>query len=329
MRFGLVKRADIAQIVLARIGSSVMAEQLRAHGVLITFRRPEALADHLRRLVEQTSTLTTLLVVDNDDDPSIRSIVEAHPSAAGSVQYLGVDGNPGPAGGIASGISTVLEREHEDDWLVLLDDDDPPPRHDTLETLGCVATELAGQDPSLGGVGLWGARLERGGRLRAADGTTPEPVAYLPGGACPHYRISALRKAGGPDPALFFGFDDLDLGLALERAGAGLWSSGLAREHGWTSMVENRRVSAAVSPATWRRYYSLRNLVLVLRRDDQDASALWMSLVAGIAKPIANFPLSPRRSWQNLRLNLLALWHGWTGRTGKHLDPLDLPGWLR
>ncbi|MEM7141711.1 MAG: hypothetical protein AAF548_11845, partial [Actinomycetota bacterium] len=102
-----------------------------------------------------------------------------------------------------------------------------------------------------------------------------------------------------------------------------------ARDHGWTSMVENRTSSAGVTAVSWRRYYSLRNLVLVLRRDRRGAAALRMSLVAGLAKPLANLPLRPRRSWENLRLNLLALHHGWTGRAGKHLDPLDLPGWLR
>lgn len=306
----------------------VMPDTMRTHGVLITFRRPEALADHLRILAEQTRPLTSLLVVDNDDDPAIRRLVESA-DAAPRVDYLGLRDNPGPAGAIAAGVAAVLERTGDDEWLVLLDDDDPPPRATTLEALAAATTTLAATRPDLGGVGLWGAALRRSGRLRAATGTDPEPVAYLPGGACPHYRIGALRKADGPDPALFFGFDDLDLGLALARAGASLWSSGLARAHGWTSMVEGRTASAAVSAPTWRRYYSLRNLVIVLRRDGRTAAALTMSLLAGVGKPLLNLPRRPRDGWRSLRLNARALRHGWTGRGGKHLDPLALPGWLR
>ncbi len=306
-----------------------MTSSLATHGVLITFRRPDALVEHLRILETQTAPLSTLLVVDNDDDPSIRDIVAKHPDAAGRVDYLGVHGNPGPAGGIAAGITTTLATHDDDEWIVLLDDDDPPHDDNTLAAVGAVTAELAQKEPSVGGVGLWGARLEHGGRLRAATGTSPEPVAYLPGGACPHYRIGALRSAGGPDPTLFFGFDDLDLGLALDRARTTLWSSGIARDHGWTSMVENRRVDPVVRPASWRRYYSLRNLVVILRRNQRGVAAARMSLIAGIAKPLVNLPFRPRTAWKNLRLNVLALADGWRGHTGKRLDPLDLPTWLQ
>jgi len=306
-----------------------MTTSLATHGVLITFRRPDALAEHLRVLETQTAPLSTLLVVDNDDDPAIRDLVNEHRSAAAHVEYLGVRGNKGPAGAIATGIATTLAAHEDDDWLVLLDDDDPPHHDDTLAAVGEVTARLSASDPTIGGVGLWGARLESNGRLRAATAEFPEPVAYLPGGACPHYRIGALRAAGGPDPTLFFGFDDLDLGLALDRARATLWSSGIAREHGWTSMVENRRVHAAVHPATWRRYYSLRNLVVILRRNGRGAAAARISLIAGIAKPLANMPFRPRTAWQNLRLNCLAIADGWRGHSGKRLDPTDLPGWIR
>jgi glycosyltransferase involved in cell wall biosynthesis len=306
-----------------------MVEPLRTHGVLITFRRRDALVDHLRILAAQTRPLSSLLVVDNDNDPAVRALVDAETAAAPDVRYLGLDGNPGPAGGIAAGIADVLARHADTDWLVLLDDDDPPPRPDTLEALAHVTVALADADPDVGGVGLWGSTLESSGRLRAATGTAPEPVAYLPGGACPHYRIGALRDVDGPDPSLFFGFDDLDLGLALARSGASLWSSGLARDHGWTTMVEGRTASGAVEVPSWRRYYSLRNLVLVLRRDGRTGAALTMSLLAGIAKPLANLPLRPRLGWRNLRLNLMALRDGWTGHAGKDLDPQDLPEWLR
>jgi len=301
---------------------------MRTHGVLITFRRPDALQQHLRVLAAQTRPLTSLLVVDNDNDPEIRALVEADTSASPETRYLGLDDNPGPAGGIAAGILDVVATTDDTDWLVLLDDDDPPPKDTTLEALATATAALATGRPDLGGVGLWGSTLQRTGRLRAATGTSAEAVAYLPGGACPHYRIGALRDAGGPDPELFFGFDDLDLGLALARSGTTLWSSGLARSHGWTHMVENRTASRSVDTPSWRRYYSLRNLVIVLRRNRRTGSAAAMSVIAGVVKPVINLPLHPRRSWKNLRLNILALRHGWTGRSGKQLDPLDLPEWL-
>ncbi len=306
-----------------------MSGIVRCHGVLITFRRRDALVEHLRILADQTSPLATLLVVDNDDDPAIRTLVEdpdgPAAAAASTIGYLGLADNPGPAGGIAAGIAQVLADHGDDDWLVLLDDDDPPPRPDTFAALQSVLLALRRHHDRVGGVGLWGATLRRSGRLRAATGTAPEEVAYLPGGACPHYSVAALRVSGGPDPALFFGFDDLDLGLALRRARWSLWSSGIAREHGWAAMVDDRTTSATVTSPTWRRYYSLRNLIVVLRRDHRGVGAVTMSVVAGVAKPIVNFPRRPRVAWANLRLNLRAVRDGWTGRLGKTLDPRAAP----
>ena len=297
--------------------------------MLITHRRPVALADHLERLAAQTTPLDSLLVVDNDADEGVRTIVDAAAArgvASGSVTYLGLDDNPGPAGGIAAGISRVLDHAGDDEWIVLLDDDDPPPRDDTLHALAEVTVELDRREQRVAAVGLWGARLRRSGRLRAVGDDRPAPVDYLPGGACPHYRVGALRGLGAPDPCLFFGFDDLDLGLALARDGWRLWSSGLARTHGWASMVDDRRAAATVQAPTWRRYYSLRNLIVVLRSDGRPLAAAWMTLLAGFVKPLVNLVVRPREAGASLKLNTRAALDGWRGRLGRTIDPAEGTG---
>ena len=299
------------------------------HGLLLTFRRPDELRHHLDVLAAQAEPLDTLLVVDNDADPAIRALVEAHEGSAAEVRYLGVHGNPGPAGGIAAGIDTILEHAADDDWLVLFDDDDPPQRDDTLPAVRATVARLVDEGHRVGGVALWGAALRRSGRLRVATGTSPEPVDYLPGGGSAHYSIRALRSVDRHDPDLFFGFDDLDLGLSLRGGGWSLWSSGLAREHGVGHMVEGRSASATVSAPTWRRYYSQRNHVLVLRRHGRLLGALTGSLLAGLAKPLINLPRRPRLALATLRVSLRALRDGWLGWSGKSVDPLDPPRWLR
>jgi GT2 family glycosyltransferase len=307
----------------------LMVTPVRHHGLLLTFRRPVALDDHLEMLASQTAGLDTLLVVDNDDDPKIRAALDTHPNVAGELHYIGIDDNPGPAGGIAAGVAEILARAADDDWLVLLDDDDPPARAETFAALREVIDTLTSTGARVGGVGLWGARVRRTGRLRVDTSTAPRPVDYLPGGSCVHYRVGALRECDGLDPTLFFGFDDLDLGLSLRRAGWPLYSSGLAREHGLAHMVEGRRASATVTPSSWRRYYSLRNLIIVLRRDRQHSAALAMTLGAGLLKPMLNLLIRPRVSCRNLGVNARAIGAGWRGRSGKTVDPLDPPPWLR
>jgi GT2 family glycosyltransferase len=294
----------------------------RFHGVLITFRRPDDMARSLEQLAGQTRRLDSLVVVDNDDDEGVRHLATSTVAAHAPTSYIGCPENMGPAGGIHAGITDVLARAADDDWIVLFDDDDPPAQSDTLEALQSILGDVLERDPGCAGVGLWGAHLRRRlGRVRSSTAHQPVPVDYLPGSACPHYAVSVLREVGAPDPDLFFGFDDLDLGLRIRDAGFRLYSSGVARNHGMTQMVHGRRVSLASSPPTWRRYYSLRNLVLVLRAHDEHLGAVSMSLLAGVVKPLVNVVRRPRVAGANLRVNAQALRDGWSGRAGKTVDP--------
>lgn len=298
----------------------------RFHGVLITFRRPDDLATFFDVLSTQTAKFDTLVVVDNDDDPTIRAAVESIDLAPALVSYISCAENMGPAGGIEAGIHHVLEHASDDDWVVLLDDDDPPLRADGLAALRSIALSQTTKDQRCAGVGMWGARLNRRtGRVRALEAPTPESVDYLPGSALPHYRVGPLRMVGPPPAEMFFGFDDLELGLRLIDAGWQLYSTGLAAEHGLGHMVKGRQSTIRVETATWRRYYSLRNGIYVLRRHGALTGAIWRSLAAGIAKPLVNLPRAPRQASQHLLLNIRAIRDGWSGRLGKRIDPVGLP----
>ena len=96
-------------------------------GVLVTFRRPVALGETLRRLTEQDRRLDHLVVVDNDPSAESRSAVAGAGAIAGSVEHLEMPENVGFTGGVAAGMRWVLERADDRDWIVVLDDDDPVP----------------------------------------------------------------------------------------------------------------------------------------------------------------------------------------------------------
>jgi GT2 family glycosyltransferase len=316
---------------LAAVTTNDHAPDRQSFGILVTFKRPDLLQDHLDRLARQTLPLDTLLVVDNaGDDGAIRRIAESSVGrAAAGVEYLALSGNPGPAGGFTAGIAHLGDRMSDDDVVVLLDDNDPPWSDKTFAILRDVFDRVDAETPALGVVGTWGASLRFGGRLRGAEGDVPEMVDYVAGGGCPHYKAGAARNVGGPTPELFFGFEELDFGLALKRAGYSVWSSGRAPELKMASSAGRKGIGLSVEPPTWRRYYSLRNLIAVLRKDGRWLDAVAMSLVAGIAKPVLNLVVSPRLAMSNLRLNALALRHAWTGKLGKLIDPEDLPALLK
>ncbi|MEQ8717537.1 MAG: glycosyltransferase [Acidimicrobiales bacterium] len=292
------------------------------HGILVTYRRHDDLARYLDVLRGQTVRLERLVVVDNEASPVVADLVRAAADVAERVDHLLMPENTGPAGAIAAGMGELLTTAGDDEWMFLLDDDDPPVRDDTLAAIAAVAADLTARGDDCGAVGAWGARLDRWtGRLRFVPDTDPVEVDYVSGNSLPLYRVGALRRVGVGPAELFFGFDDLELGLRLRAGGFTVWSAGLAAVHGLGGSARPGRVSGRVTPPTWRRYYSLRNLVWIYRRYGLVVPALFVSVTAGLLKPLVNLPFSPRVAGRSLRQNMSALRDGWSGRLGRSVDP--------
>lgn len=299
-----------------------MSDPVCVHAVLVTFRRHDELSAYLDALAQQTVRLGRLVVVDNDPDPKGKAIVEAAEPGAAEVVYLAMPDNAGPAGAIAAGMAKVLETADDADWVVVLDDDDPPHRADTFEALRTGISAALASDRSVAAVALWGATVNRlTGRLHfTSDGTAS--LDYVPGNSLPHYRVGALRLTGLGTSSLFFGFDDLELGLMLRAGGFSLRSLGRAADHGFERESHAGSASVLVGPTHWRRYYSLRNIIWLYRRHSMIAAAVMVTIVAGIAKPSANLIIRPRLAWENLTLNVRAIRDGWTGRLGRTINPV-------
>lgn len=294
-------------------------------GVLVTFRRPDALATMLRALGAQTRTLDRLIVVDNEPTGATRALVgELAPGA----EYVAAAENLGPAGGIALGMERILAEAADRDWIVTLDDDDPPTDPTLFATLLAFATHLAARDRSVGAVGAEGARCDRGrGRMVWVPDEELRgdvDVDWIGGDFFPVYSAAALRVAGTMRADLFFGFEELDLGLRLRDCGYRIVLPGqlcLARR------VANGQLGLAVLPSralgevTWRRYYSLRNLIRILLDRGALTGAVRVTVVVGLAKPLVNLARAPRSAWRHLRLNLRACADAWTGRIGRTVEP--------
>jgi glycosyltransferase involved in cell wall biosynthesis len=299
-------------------------------GVLITFRRPAALAQHLDLLARQTRRVDHLVVVDNGGTPEVEGEIAARPDAAPSYEYRAMAENLGPAGGIAHGLQRVLEIGGDDDWVVLLDDDNPPRRDDLLGCLYSFARAQRAARPELAMVGKTGANFDlhrgRAVRLRDDELAGVVPVVYVAGGQLPLIRVGALRAVGVFDERFFFSFDDLDFGLRL-------------REHGYRAVVDGSiahwararagrldadggvpRAGHAVPP--WRRYYSLRNLVYLLCVRGHRGAALRVSIGDGVLKTFVIAARQPRDAPTHLRLTAKAIADGWTGRLGRRVAPV-------
>lgn len=302
-------------------------------GVLVTFRRPEQLSDHLERLGAQTRPPDHLVLVDNDPSAANRRALAAYQVTGRSAEYLPAPSNLGPAGAIALGMERVLDQAGDDDWVVLLDDDDPPAHPALLaELLSFAAT--AATTHRLAAVGVAGAPFDWGRarlrRLTDAELAGPLVVDEIGGNQLPLYRVRAIRDVGVFDATLFFGFDDLDYGLRLRRAGWDLVVSGElladARRHwGRTGRPLDASVVAPAQPP-WRRYYTVRNLVAVLRKHGHDRAAAVAAARAGLVRPLLEIPRDPALALRQLAFGVRGAVDGWQGRLGRQVAPQAKPG---
>jgi len=315
-----------------------MADTPKFYGVLATYRRPRALEHSLSRLASQTKPLDELLVVDNGADESARRLVEAYSSRGLRASYVDAEGNIGPAGAFALGMDRVLEEGADDHWVFLFDDDDPPFYDDALEKAARFGARMLDLDPMTGAVGISGGRFDlRSGRVRRIGDDLirgPVRVDHITAGGLPAYRVGAIRKVGVFRRELFFGFEELEYGLRLVHGGYSLYADGEAwrarkedkRRRGLlppenVSAERSRKTNFTVGESDWRRYYSLRNLLFILREYGTGAAALRVALTRGIAKPLVNLPFAPRLAIGNLRMNLAAIRDGFTGRMGRTVTP--------
>ena len=304
-------------------------------GVLVTYRRPEQLAITLGRLAAQTRHLDGLVVVDNASDSKTREIVSRQ---TGPTTYLDPGDNVGPAGGFALGMTHFLQIANLDDWIVLIDDDDPPFFDDAVEHTVTFAAQMAGRIPSVGGVGISGGRFDyRKGvvqRVGDAEIRGAVEVDHITAGGLPAYRVGAVRSVGVFLPELFFGFEELEYGLRLTAAGHPLFADGeqwsrrkrVKRDAGLLppeaeSVARAAKSKVRVDEPTWRRYYSMRNLVFILRRHDARGAALRVAVARGILKPLVNLFVHPGLAWASLKSNWQAINDGWSGNMGRTVEP--------
>jgi GT2 family glycosyltransferase len=224
---------------------------------IVTFRRPSSLEAVLLGLQRQEHQPSLVVVADNDPAQSAEAVVRTFAETSGLVTvYVPMKENLGPAGGWAEAARRATVSDRRGAWLAVFDDDDPILHP---HVMGRLAGSAASCPDDVAALGLRGARLHRRSMiLRRVHSTAGgRPVDYLASGGAPLYRWSAIDDVGFFDEQLFFGFEDLDLGLRLRR-------------RGWRLLVvpsaDHVVQSTAAERSDWREYYKTRALVVICRR---------------------------------------------------------------
>jgi glycosyltransferase involved in cell wall biosynthesis len=299
--------------------------------VLVTFRRPEGLAETLASLDDQVLTPDELLVIDNAPTDENRRLVEsALAHAATRVRYIGAADNLGPAGAIEMAMRMALAELEDDDWVMILNDDMPVAAEVGISDMVRFGDGMRTVDPRVGGVGRIGhwfdwdrARIVRPPDRRLSGVIS---VDYLTTGhshraaqlPTPMFSVAAIRACGPYRADLFIGMTEVEFGLRLREHGFNLYAHGDL----WMAAPNlSRGPVPQLSTAHWRRYYSLRNLLRILVDSGRSTTAWNVAIVRGVLKPLVWLPVRPRRSWANLQLNARAIRDGLTGKMGRTIEP--------
>lgn len=300
----------------------------KLYGVLPTYKRSSDLATTLTRLSQQDRPLDYLLVIDNSPSTETRVIVGEHRRHGHRVEYVAAEENLGFAGGVALGMSRLLFHADPDDWIVVLDDDDPPGFNSLLKELEDFAYQMLFLDQKTAVVGLVGGRFDwrRGGLVRVPDSELngPVPVDFIGGNHFPLYRAEVLRSLGVFSKEIFFGLSEVEHGLRLRAAGYSIYAHGTmwkGRRLHWGRFGLDSGRGWRLPEKNWRRYYSLRNLIYILRLHGKSATAARVTLLKGLGKPLLNIPLNAKLGLDHLRMNIRACKDGWTGNMGRTLEP--------
>jgi hypothetical protein len=300
-----------------------MTESARLHALVVTYRRDQQLALTLTALARQSRPPDTVTVVDNDPEQSAKPVVDAVAIA----QYVATGSNLGPAGGLAAGFDVIDTMAKPDDFVVFVDDDDPPWSETILEELLAFRAACPGSPSRVGAVGAAGAIFNRRTgllrRLNDSELVGAIRVQYLGGNQFPIYSVGALRESGCSRPDLFFGFDDLELGLRLEEHGyalfgaAELWAPRRA-ELGRNKMSA-RDAAGIRTQNSWRRYYSVRNLIWIARVHGGPVAPLVTTVRSGLGPALAD--ITRKRSLAAGRPALRGVRDAWLNRLGQRVTP--------
>lgn len=290
----------------------------RQAGIVVVFYRPDAeCVSRANRLAEAGHRV---VVVDNSE--LARAAAEVGLDAR--IDYLANGCNLGIATALNQGIEHLLALGCA--YAILFDQDSEPstdllaelPR--LLEVSGAAGRQVAIIGPAYEDARLGGAApFVRFGYFKLKRvrplGADPVDVDFLiTSGSC--INLAAWRTIGPMDDSLFIDFVDLEWCVRAKAKGyavLGAPALRLTHELGGTPVCVLGRRYPGHSPV--RHYYMFRNAIALVRRKGIPWSWKSTELVKlPVRLLIYGLFMTPRQ--EHLRLSLLGIWHGLTGRLG-------------
>lgn len=309
--------------------------EVRVCAIVVTFNRRELLLRALAALSGQTRRPDRIVVVDNaSTDGTLDALAEHGWSQREDVDVVALPVNTGGAGGFHRGLE-VAAATGDCDWFWLMDDD-ALPAVDALERL----TEQVGAPSDLyGSIAISGTqlawrlhRLDAGGSAEPIDSPDELPVrcevSFLPFlGLLVH--AETLRAIGLPESGYFLAADDVEFCVRARRSGKRVFAVRDSRiEHPKANVqyfsLFGKQIHHLVLPP-WKRYYDVRNRLLVARRHHGYAM-YYLTLPSTFLRFSLSMAREPNRAGQ-ARAYWAGLMDGLRGKAGARHEAWGLrPG---
>jgi len=249
--------------------------------VVVTYNRKELLCKCLQALLDQTTSIATIFVIDNASTDGTKELLQEQGFLdQPTVNYQCLEENVGGAGGFHAGIQAAFTAGH--DWIWPMDDD-ALPHLDVLEQM--LVHDEAGdvlvpaqrhETGKFYGVGYWRNR-HIGADIAKMDGPTQVDVFHFVG---PLIKRHVVENIGLPNASFFIWHDDIDYSLRISRQGFKIicipnamidHSMGKAHE---VSFMGLKKLQYSYSPQ--KIYYRTRNyLYMITRPEIRPLEILW------------------------------------------------------
>jgi len=294
---------------------------------IVTYRRPRLLVESLRAVVAQSHRLHQIVVVNNDPDTDIPSLLGGDFPGVG---VANVHRNVGSSGGFAAALRLAYDAGVTWAWLF---DDDVLPYPDALAELlaGYEEVHTAGvpvgilaplqESPrAVFGVSLWRHRLVPPPRLQAGDRPYPVDMTYW-AGMLVHRRV--IERVGFPRSDFFRCFGDYEYCLRARTAGLRVVAvprSRVRHDPGHpTAVVRWGRRSVRFNWSPSRNYYHVRNAAYTMRFVIHDPLAAVLHTLRQVRLAGGDL-LYEDAKLTRVRLRFRGLVDGFGGRLGRRED---------
>jgi len=286
---------------------------------IMTFERSHLINDTIDKLLDQSLSPEKVLIIDNSVSSKTQDFFSDYKNP--KVEYFRVGRNLGPAGAAKIGLERLSQEGFK--WIYWGDDDDPPFFKDNFEVLLNMANAL----PDCGCVGSVGQFFNRKNGLieRVPDEdlqkTGELKVDTIAGNMSKIINADVILKNKVlPDETLFFGMEELDYDLRMQKAGYNLYvDRSMYLRYRMQSNHLGKNVKRGLkkdSNKMQRDYYSTRNGLYIFKKNGL-VLALLINIFRVFYKMMASFKYGSNYGKRYSKYLWRALRHFIKGKKGR------------